>query len=310
MSLRLIRLPYYLEEVSWAATTKVTGTKVPLGDCCEEDYEIAIDMMKFESLSAFRVHYEQDTNGLMDKMDVVRHNKSNPLAPRVFSQSAVNTGVRVEVEVARRFKGIKANEVRSQLDITRLGKATMNGIPEMSLEDVPEGMDEDEEMYLYPADDTPNASALDVVVRCISSTSMDKAVLTSGGNLWEQHAKTEFDHQVGGIMEKCGLEDALGKCFTSFDDFVAANLKKQKAADPTNSAFTPARKAVQGKASEEFKISPQPDRSAPSNLHADLSSAPAGVHVGKGMLELSAVESNEGDNSDEDVLDDDVLPGH
>ena len=310
MSLRLIRLPYYLEEVSWAATTKVTGTKVPLGDCCEEDYEIAIDMMKFESLSAFRVHYEQDTNGLMDKMDVVRHNKSNPLAPRVFSQSAVNTGVRVEVEVARRFKGIKANEVRSQLDITRLGKATMNGIPEMSLEDVPEGMDEDEEMHLYPADDTSTASALDVVVRCISSTSMDKAVLTSGGNLWEQHAKTEFDHQVEGIMEKCGLDDALGKCFTSFNDFVAANLKKTKPAEPSNSAFTPNKKAVQGKASEEFKISPQPDRSAPSNLHADLSSAPAGVHVGKGMLELSAVESNEGDNSDEEVLDDDVLPGH
>ena len=228
----------HIEEVNkWAADTIVDDVVVAVGDICDRDYNVGVDILRFESLADFRKAFNDEDEVIKKKVEVVKHNQDHPDEPRAFAVKSVSSGVRVEVMISKTFPGYGSLDIRNRLkekgvNVQKLGKGMMTEVPEI---DMPvEALGCGPTVFAYKGSgssssngDQPHAPAsqpIDIQIRCISSVELKSVDMINSENLYEGHADDHFNRTVTETMETSGVQDALSKALTGFEDFIATTV--------------------------------------------------------------------------------------
>ena len=163
---------------------------VALGEACDSCWEIGVDILRYPSYTEFQIaHEKSDTvKAQADQFrERIQQTKEKDTLNGQKDISAVATNAAVSVFVDHAFTGVKESQIKTDLDVPRIMKASLSDVPQVMLPNFMSPALLEKWILFKPGDEGETANAAKVTIRA-AYTLNKKDFTWSGKSLFNQHS--------------------------------------------------------------------------------------------------------------------------
>lgn len=248
------------QEKRWAAYKTLLHAgqehEVPIGDGCDECFQIALDILKYPKWDKFLAELNNEDQTFADLVAQIRANLRQPLSEVNWNPSKASKSTTFECTLSKSFIALDSLALKRKLNTTRLTQRATHGVPSITGPSLTE-VGAEETYYLFSkseaassSTDRDRADTYELTVQARFAYKQSEELLQPQKMTYKEQAHNEWQHSANNDMATGTLMNIVTKKPWTMQEFTEQYKSNQRSAPSRSSTL---QGGLRGRAAGEFE---------------------------------------------------------